>query len=277
MTERSPKASDTTALYVYAVCRAEGSPALDGVSGVARDAPLRTLPLGSLTAIVQTVRAAEFTDEAWQERLTDEPELERYARAHHEVVSAVAAQAPTVPLPLATLYNAEDRAEVVLGNESARFHAALERIAHHAEWGVKVYATGSPGDVGGGAAQRPSTPSTPSTPGDRGRPAPGAGRAYLERKRNLQARREQQREESLRVAETVDTRVCRIAKASRRLRPHGPGAAGDHRVQVLNATYLVAEHRSAELELLVKDLRGSTGAGIELSGPWVPYSFVGEV
>ncbi|MFI8302947.1 GvpL/GvpF family gas vesicle protein [Streptomyces sp. NPDC085927] len=271
MTEHSPKASEATALYVYAVCRADGSPALAGVPGVTRDAPLRTLPLGSLTAIVQTVRAAEFTDEAWQERLTDEPELERYARAHHEVVSAVAAQAPTVPLPLATLYTAEDRAERVLSDESARFHTALKRIAHHAEWGVKVYAAGSPGDDGGGAAQRPSPP------GDRSRPAPGAGRAYLERKRNLQARREQRREESLRVAETVDTRVCRIAKASRRLRPHGPGTAGDHRVQVLNATYLVAEHRSAELELLAQDLRESTGAGIELSGPWVPYSFVGEV
>lgn len=255
MTEDSPEASGTTALYVYAVCRADGSPALDGVSGVARDEPLRTLPLGSLTAIVQTVRAAEFTDEAWQERLTDEPELERYARAHHEVVSAVAAQAPTVPLPLATLYNAEDRAERALGNESARFHAALERIAHHAEWGVKVYATGSPGDDGGGAAQRPGPP------GDRGRPAPGAGRAYLERKRNLQAQRERRREESLHVAETVDSRVCRIAKASRRLRPHGPGAAGDHRVQVLNATYLVAEHRSDELQLLAKDLRESTAPG----------------
>ncbi|MFC5957443.1 GvpL/GvpF family gas vesicle protein [Streptomyces pratens] len=275
MTEHSPEAPGTTALYVYAVCRADGSPALDGVAGVTRDEPLRTLSLGSLTAIVQTVRAAEFTDEAWQERLTDEPELERYARAHHEVVSAVAAQAPTVPLPLATLYTAEDRAERVLGNESARFHTALERIAHHAEWGVKVYAAGSPDEDGGGvAAQRPGTPSPPD---DRGRPAPGAGRAYLERKRNLQARRERQREESLRVAETVDTRVCRIAKASRRLRPHGPGAAGDHRVQVLNATYLVAEHRAAELELLAQGLRESTGAGIELSGPWVPYSFVGEV
>ncbi|MFJ2760448.1 GvpL/GvpF family gas vesicle protein [Streptomyces prasinus] len=283
MTEHSPRASEATALYVYAVCRADGSPVLDGVPGVTRDEPLRTLPLGSLTAIVQTVRAAEFTDEAWQERLADEPELERYARAHHGVVSAVAAQAPTVPLPLATLYTAQDRAEAALGDESARFHAALERIAHRAEWGVKVYAAGSPGDDGGGAARRPDPPGTPSTPGtasradDRRRPGPEAGRAYLESRRNLQARRERQREDSLRVAETVDSRVCRIAAASRRLRPHGPGAAGDHRVQVLNATYLVDEHRSAELELLVEDLRESTGAGIELSGPWVPYSFVGGV
>ncbi|SDC15189.1 GvpL/GvpF family gas vesicle protein [Streptomyces prasinopilosus] len=274
MTEDGPEAPGTTALYVYAVCRADGGPVLDGVSGVARDEPLRTLPLGSLTAIVQTVRAAEFTDEAWQERLTDEPELERYARAHHEVVSVVAAQAPTVPLPLATLYTAEDRARLVLGNESARFHTALERIAHHAEWGVKVYAAGSPGEDDGGTARRPGTPGTPE---GRGRPAPGAGRAYLERRRTLWARRERRREDSLRVAETVDTQVCRLAKASRRLRPHGPGTADGHRPQVLNATYLVADHRSAELEVVVKDLRERTGAEIELSGPWVPYSFVGEV
>ncbi|MCP3765629.1 MULTISPECIES: GvpL/GvpF family gas vesicle protein [unclassified Streptomyces] len=277
MTEDSPEAPGTTALYVYAVCRADGGPALDGVSGVARGEPVRTLPLGSLTAIVQTVRAAEFTDEAWQERLTDEPELERYARAHHEVVSVVAAQAPTVPLPLATLYTAEDRAGLVLGNESARFHTALERIAHHAEWGVKVYAADSPGEDGDETARQPCTPGTPGTPKDRGRPAPGAGRAYLERRRNLRARHERQREDSLRVAETVDTQVCRLAKVSRRLRPHGPGTADGHRLQVLNATYLVADHRAAELELLVKDLRERTGAGIELSGPWVPYSFVGEV
>ncbi|MGY0067083.1 GvpL/GvpF family gas vesicle protein [Streptomyces sp. QTS137] len=286
MTERSPKASETSepsALYVYAVCRADGGPVLDGVSGVARDEPLRSLSFGSLTAIVQTVRAAEFTDEAWQERLADEPELERYARAHHEVVSAVAAQAPTVPLPLATLYNGEDRARRVLGNESARFHTALKRIAHHAEWGVKVYAAaasggGAPGDdAPGDDGERPAQ--RPGPPGDRGgRPAPGAGRAYLERKRNLRARREQHREDSLRVAETVDAQVSRIATASRRLRPHGPRTAGgDHRVQVLNATYLVAEHRSAELNLLARDLRERTGARIELSGPWVPYSFVGEV
>lgn len=278
---RTPSPSQTpeaSALYVYAVCRAVGDPVLDGVSGIARGTLPRSLSCGPLTAIVQTVRAAEFTDEAWQERLTDESELERYARAHHEVVSAVAAQAPTVPLPLATLYNGEDRARRALGNESERFHAALERIAHHAEWGVKVYASATSGeDASDEDSERTARRANP--PGDRdARPAPGAGRAYLERKRNLRARREQRREGSLRVAETVDTQVSRIATASRRLRPHGPqGADCDRWLQVLNATYLVAEHRSAELHLTARNLRERTGARIELSGPWVPYSFVGGV
>ncbi|MFD0020645.1 GvpL/GvpF family gas vesicle protein [Streptomyces sp. NPDC058382] len=273
MAERGPEASDTNAIYVYAVCRTEERLDLGGVVGVTEDEPIRSLAFGPLTAIVQTVRSAEFTDEAWQERLTDEKELERYARSHHAVVSRVAAHAPTVPLPLATLYNGEDRARLALNNESARFHTALERIAHHAEWGVKVYAPGSePPDGGGEDSADP-----PSAQADRARPAPGAGRAYLDRKRNLRTRREQRQGDSLRVAEAVDADVSRIAKASRRLRPHGQGAAGDRRVQVLNATYLVPEHRAAELDLLARSLRERTGAEIELSGPWVPYSFVGEV
>ncbi|MEU1368429.1 GvpL/GvpF family gas vesicle protein [Streptomyces sp. NPDC005803] len=271
MPERGPGTSGAHAIYVYAVCRTEAPLALGTVPGVTRDEPVRTLPLGSLTAVVQTVAAAEFTDAAWQERLSDAVELERYARAHHAVVSAVAGQAPTVPLPLATLYQGDDRARSALNDEAGRFHTALKRIEHHAEWGVKVYAPPQPG--GGGAAP----PLRPSAPVDRTRPAPGAGRAYLDRKRNQRAQREQRQEDSLRIADAVDADVSRIATASRRLRPHGQGSAGGPRVQVLNATYLVAEHRSGELQALAAGLRERTGAEIEVSGPWVPYSFVGEV
>jgi hypothetical protein len=74
----------------------------------------------------------------------------------------------------------------------------------------------------------------------------------------------------------VDVQIRGLATASRRLRPHLQPSE-DRRVQVLNATYLVAEHRAEELALLTRTLRERTGAHIELSGPWVPYSFVGEV
>ncbi|MEV0573213.1 MULTISPECIES: GvpL/GvpF family gas vesicle protein [unclassified Streptomyces] len=271
MTECGTGTSEKNAIYVFAVCRAEEAPDVQGLTGVTRAEPVRSLRIGSLTAIVQTVRGADFTDEVWQKRLTDEAELERYARAHHEVVSAVAARFPTVPLPLATLYNGDERAARALASESTRFRTALTRIAHHAEWGIKVYApvSRSAGD---------DTPEEqPAAAADRARPAPGAGRAYLERKRNLQSQREERQAASLRVADVVDADVSRIATESRRLRPHGNGAVGDGRVQVLNATYLVAGQRAAELDLLVAGLRERTGAHIEVSGPWVPYSFVGEV
>jgi hypothetical protein len=270
MTERDPEPSDANTTYVFAVCWNPDLSAVAGLPGVSDETPVGALSLGTLTAIVQTVRAGDFTDEAWQARLSDQQELERYARAHHDVVSAVAARCPTVPLPMATLYHGAERAREALVNEADRFHAALKRIAHHSEWGVKVYAPPCAGDETGRTADRPVAPA------DRSRPAPGVGLAYLNRKRGAQERRERSQNEALRTAEAVDTEVRGLATASRRLRPH-PQPSGDRRVQVLNATYLVAEHRAEELARLTRALREHTGAQIELSGPWVPYSFVGEV
>ncbi|QFZ77851.1 gas vesicle protein [Streptomyces fagopyri] len=267
MTERGSERSDANATYVFAVCWNPDPSAFHGLSGVTDAAPVRILPLEKLTAIVQTVRACDFTDEAWQVRLTDRRELERYARAHHDVVTAAASSCPTVPVPMATVYHGEQRASEALGRESDRFHAALERIAHHAEWGVKVYAPPPPVDD----SIRAATPS----PGLR--PAPGAGLAYLDRKRGVQERRERSRHEALQAAEKVDSEVGLLAAASRRLRPHEPRLSGEQRSQILNATYLVADHRVEELAELTRSLSGRTGLHIDLSGPWVPYSFVGEV
>ncbi len=127
----------TFATYVYAVRRTGGpeihSPGHDG------GGPVRLLPLGSLTAVVQDVPAAEFTEEALRQRFTDRLDLERCARTHHRVVSAAAAGAATVPLPLATLYANDVRTKVVLEEHAERLSEALHRVAGHVEWAVKVH------------------------------------------------------------------------------------------------------------------------------------------
>ncbi|MFE7749572.1 GvpL/GvpF family gas vesicle protein [Streptomyces sp. NPDC057428] len=270
-TSDDAEAPDDSALYVFAVCCSPATGVLAGLQGVAGGGPLRQMPFGELTAVVQTVRAADFTDEVWQARMSDRAELEEYARAHHQVVSAAAASCPTVPLPLATLYHDEERARQALVAETPRFRTALERTTGRSEWGVKVYAAVLP------AAAADAAPRSAAVPAERSRPAPGAGLAYLERKRGLQVEREQRYEESLRLAESVDAAFHGVAAAGRRLRLHGPELAEDGRVQVLNATYLVEEDRITELDRLTRALRDTTGARIEVTGPWVPYSFVGEV
>ncbi|NSC23828.1 hypothetical protein FM076_22795, partial [Streptomyces albus subsp. chlorinus] len=98
------------ATYVFAVGRGCDAAALTGLPGHAPGTPLRLLPFGELTAVVQDVPAAAFTEDALRERLADRVELERCARAHHEVIAAAAAGAPTLPLPLATLYRGDARA-----------------------------------------------------------------------------------------------------------------------------------------------------------------------
>ncbi|MBZ4014964.1 GvpL/GvpF family gas vesicle protein [Streptomyces purpurogeneiscleroticus] len=263
------KATEATkATYVFAVARTLDPAVVAELDGMNTGEPVRALPLGSLVGVVQSVPADDFTDDAWQQRLSDPQNLERCARSHHEVVSAAAAHGSAVPLPLATLYLSDARARQALEGEADRFHAVLRRIAHHAEWGVKVY---SP------PASPPAGALRPAPSADRGRPAPGAGLAYLERKRGLQQRREQHHEQSLRIAEEVDAELGKLATAARRLRPHGHRPSDGQGSQLLNAAYLVAEHRAHEFAALTRAWCGRAGARIEISGPWVPYSFVSEV
>lgn len=175
----------TYATYVYAVRRTGGpeihSPGHDG------GGPVRLLPLGSLTAVVQDVPAAEFTGEALRQRFTDRLDLERCARTHHRVVSAAAAGAATVPLPLATLYANDVRTKVVLEEHAELLSEALHRVAGHVEWAVKVHRdTAVPllepePETGTPAAPVPDEPATgreyPAGPTTAGVPATGGRRA----------------------------------------------------------------------------------------------------
>ncbi|NKI42308.1 GvpL/GvpF family gas vesicle protein [Streptomyces physcomitrii] len=301
------------ATYVFAVCRRRvREAAFAGLPGLAEGAPdrpehpVRTLRFGALTAVVQHVPAARFTEEAWQQRLADIRELERCARAHHAVVTVAAAGGPAAPLALGTLYHGDDRARAALESDAERFHAALDRIDGHVEWGVKAYVaagsssatatagTSTGGEAGAGASPRTGTgtdvsPRTGtgagtgadarggSRTGTRTGTGGGAGRAYLERKRGAHRDRAQRHERALRLGEEVDAELTGLARAGRRLRAHSQEFTGRERLQVLNATYLVAAEREAELRARVESLRHRTGARIEVSGPWVPYSFAGEV
>ncbi|MFI0814802.1 GvpL/GvpF family gas vesicle protein [Streptomyces sp. NPDC021098] len=241
--------------YAYAVCRPYDGPAPAGLPGLDPGRPVRTLPVGPLTAVVQDVPASDYAEEALRRRLSERVELERCARAHHEVITAVSSVTATVPLPLATLYRGDERVREALREQETAFLAALDRLAGRAEWGVKVYA--------------PTAPATPAPD-----PAPLTGRAYLDRARARHQGREQRQNEALQAAERVDTVVRGLAVAARRLRPHGAEVTGKDRTHILNAAYLLDTARTRELRAALASLRGDEPAiQIELSGPWAPYSF----
>ncbi|MEU4000542.1 GvpL/GvpF family gas vesicle protein, partial [Streptomyces fungicidicus] len=109
------------ATYVFAVCRHVDEDVLSLLPGIT-SAPVRALPFERLHAVVQEVPAAEADRRSWTERLSDPEELERCVRAHHQVVTAVAAHGPAAPMALATLYSSEERARQALGADVARYH-----------------------------------------------------------------------------------------------------------------------------------------------------------
>ncbi|NEE31217.1 GvpL/GvpF family gas vesicle protein [Streptomyces sp. SID7982] len=256
----------TFATYVYAVRRTGGpeihSPGHDG------GGPVRLLPLGSLTAVVQDVPAADFTEEALRRRFTDRADLERCARTHHRVVSVAAAGAATVPLPLATLYANDVRTRVVLEEHAERLSEALHRVAGHVEWAVKVHRD---------TAQPPPEPAADGgAPAAPERDEPATGREYLARVRGRRASRERQQESALDAVDLVDRVVRTVAVAAVRRPLHGVELTGRERPQVMNGAYLVPRDGDRLFEAALDTLRQDprlAGFAVEASGPWVPYSF----
>ncbi|WP_188188971.1 GvpL/GvpF family gas vesicle protein [Nonomuraea sp. SYSU D8015] len=248
--------------YLYAVALGQDSPpsegALGGLTGVA-GGPVRVISHAGLVAYVSAVPLTEFGEEPLRRSLEDIDWLGETARAHHRVVEAVAAEAPTAPARLVTVYRGETQIRNLMEQRRDDFLEALSRIAGRQEWGVKVSATPS-------AAPPAEEPASQRSPGT----------AYLKKRQaGLRTREEAWRQAVVR-AERIHDLLSSVAVASRRHRAQDPQLSGREGWMVLNGAYLVDEGRTEEFGQVVEELRGE-GIDVELTGPWAPYSFTAPV
>lgn len=242
-----------TGTYLYAVAR--GSASLDDVRGVA-GAPVRTLDHGGLTAAVSTVALDEFGEEALRANLEDLGWLERVARAHDQVVAALAARASVAPLRLATVYLDDDGVRRTVDERRDSIERTLARLDGRIECGVKAY-------LEEGAA--------------RGMPenaAAESGTAYLQRRRAETARHEQDERAAAATGEEIHAELAAVGVASRRHPAQDQRLSGYAGRMILNGAYLVDRDRTGDLEAAVSRLESRLpSVRFELTGPWPPYSF----
>lgn len=253
---------DGTGVWLYAVTSGRADDSLGGLSGLDGQ-PVRTVTEAGLSAAVTTVRLAEFGEQALRRHLEDMAWLETAARAHHLVIETLASRQPVVPMRLATVYRDDRGVAATLARRQADFIAALDRVTGRAEWGVKVFPAAEPG-------QDP-TAARPGSPGGR---APGAGAAYLSRRRQELSAAERARQAAAASAEDIHGALSRLAAAAQARAPQGPQLSGQRQPMILNGAYLVDEARAEAFAAAASDLAARHPAvRIELTGPWPPYSF----
>ncbi|MFI9610828.1 GvpL/GvpF family gas vesicle protein [Streptomyces sp. NPDC052023] len=251
--------------YVYAVLRPGTSPegeALTGVLGVT-DAPVALVRHGDLAAAVSPVPEADFSEAALKAHLEDLDWLEDVARSHHHVVETLGAHTTVLPLRLATVYLDDNRVRDMLAERRQTLTALLDRLADHVEWGVKVYADASSADA------RPST-SPPEGAADE----PDPGRAYLRQRRHQRHAREDAWSSAAEAVRRIEEQAGSLAVARARHRPQQGRLAGTTGENIANDAYLVPRGRGEEFRERVLDAaEGLPGVRVEVTGPWVPYSF----
>ncbi|GII92870.1 GvpL/GvpF family gas vesicle protein [Sinosporangium siamense] len=248
--------TNETGTYLYAVAADLGIPVPTGLTGVNGGA-VRGIAQGGLIAYVSTVPMDKFGEGPLRTSLENLDWLGRTARAHHHVVDAVAETGPAAPVRLVTVYSGDEQVKDLLDRRGEEFLDVLTRVAGRREWGVKAYAEArKPVEEPAGARHGGESPGT----------------AYLKRRQASLQGQEQDRRRAAAVAEEIHDALTAFAVAGRRHRTQDPQLSGRRETMLLNGAYLVDEERGEEFARVVDGLRGP-GVELELTGPWVPYSF----
>jgi hypothetical protein len=240
------------AVWVYAVTPRLDPAQLSGLAGVAGER-VRAVAAGGVHAIVGSVDASAFGESSMASMLGDLSTIEAIGRAHHQVVAAVAEYHPVVPLRLGTIYPDDATVAALLTEHRAELAELLEFFRGTQEWGVQVYLK---------PVLEESVPAGVSSGGlelHRSRPQ----RPWLEAESS---------------ADQVDEELSRIALASRRQPAPFLRAGSSSGLMVLNGMYLVDADCAAEFTVTARLLVAEHETlGVELTGPWPPYSFVDRV
>jgi hypothetical protein len=244
--------------YLYAVTRGITAEDLAEVTGL-DDGPLGVVEKEGLAAVVSDVDLAVYGEQGLREHLEDLTWLERVARRHDDVVHAVAQHGPTAPLRLATICLDDDGVRSRLAEWHDGLRQALDRVEGRAEWSVKAYARTRPQPAGDG---------TPATT------APGAGAAYLQRKRAQTDERRTAEEQGVTAATEIHAALASTAVASRLLAAQDPRLTGHEGTMTLNGAYLVADQDAdAFVAATEQQAAAHDEVRLEVHGPWPPYSF----
>lgn len=246
-------ARSTSALYLYAISQPHEAPlpaimaeAIDGVAAV------EAVPCQGYVCWISEVSREEFADHLAQ-RMEDLEWLALTGLRHQRVVAEISQHGAALPARFGTVFLSNDSLAQHVDERRELLQQAFDRVADADEWGVKVFATRA----------RPATASSTEV---------RSGADYLKRKaQTLQPRRGGTLDEDVR--EFVDTLGAIAEGAS----PGGKASAGQPGL-LWHGSFLVRRKDRKRFESALRKYatRWEDVRRIDCSGPWPPYSFVGD-
>jgi hypothetical protein len=246
-----PKASPAeaqSALYLYAI-------SLPGRAGIVAEAvdgtsAIEALPFEGLTCWISRVDRAEFA-----ERLAENMEnLEWLATVgvrHQRAVAELAAKVEILPARFGTVFLSELSLHKHVADSKKLFQSVLKKIAGSDEWGVKVFRVAQNAAVAFAEA--------------------ASGTDYLKRK--AKSVMPKTKEEDPALAEFVRVLMGLSVDTA----PGGKASSGQPGLS-WHGSFLVRRGSQKKFAAALRTFteKSSEKYRVEVSGPWPPYSFVGQ-
>jgi len=245
-------AADDRALYLYAISQMPKRVAILIVAeAIDASAMVEAMRCDDYLCWISRVDKSEFAD-----RLTEYmQDLEWLASAglrHQRVVAEISRQSATLPARFGTVFLTEDSLRQHVKERKAALREAFERVADADEWGIKLFEIAKP--------KRPATVQAAS------------GSDYLKKKAEmLQPRASKQ------LDGDGQKFVAALTKLAVAASPGGKASAGQPGL-LWHGSFLIRRKDRKKLEAMLEKYAAQwqDNRSIDCSGPWPPYSFVGE-
>jgi Gas vesicle synthesis protein GvpL/GvpF len=262
--------TDPYVIWVYAIVSGLGPSLPDGLTGIGGE-PIRAVSERGVCALIGSVDSQVFGEKALQQSLSEPGQLEAIARAHHDVVEAVAAADTVIPARLATVYRDQSGVRGLLTERGEEFAETLRWLSGRVELGAKVWV-----DPGLLASQVPVGQADAAPAAGTRAPAaggtPGVGTQYLRQRRANLTARDNSWQQAARLSDDIHATLAGLAVAARRHAAQEPRPGDDHGQMVLNGAYLIEAAQDTEF-VAAAFASEREGVEVEVTGPWPPYSF----
>jgi hypothetical protein len=243
---------DDRALYLYAISRSmRGAAPLIAAEGIDGDAVVESLVCEGHLCWVSRVPRTGFADDL-PSRMEDLEWLATAGLRHQRTVAAIAEKMPLLPTRFGTVFLGENSLGRHLRDRKGALGQAFKRVAGADEWGVKVF---------GLPQQQSKVTATPAA----------SGSDYLKRKAAQLKPRMKPMDETLRKF------IAELSKLAVATSPGGKASAGQPGLE-WHGSFLVRRKDRNKLEKLLAKYaeQWRQTRRIDCSGPWPPYSFVGD-
>lgn len=248
--KKSASANSKTAIYLYGITLPSNPlPALHA-EAVDGGAPMETVRVEGLNCWISRVDRIEFAD-----RLPANMEnLEWLATVgvrHQRAVAELASKLEILPARFGTVFLSEESLRDHVKREKKSIDSVFKRIAGAVEWGVKVFRV----------TQATKAAAVEAT----------SGTDYLKRKAQSVMPRAKEEDPAL-----LDF-VRALAEVSVENAPGGKASSGQPSL-VWHGAFLVRRKDQKKFDTVLRSHTAhlSDAYRVECSGPWPPYSFVGQ-
>ena len=239
-------------LYLYAISQMpEGAAPAVAAEAIDGAAHVESIRCGDYLCWVSRVSKSDFADQL-NERMQDLEWLATAGLRHQRVVGELSSHLAVLPTRFGTVFMSEDSLAQHAKERKRALRTAFARVANADEWGIKVFAIAAP-------KQSPVAKDA-------------SGSEYLKRKAQLL-----RPSAGTKLDAEVQEFIATLTKLAVAASPGGKASAGQPGL-VWHGSFLVRHKDRKKLESALSKFatRWKDARRIDCTGPWPPYSFVGE-